>query len=110
MYQVELEIISTVMNFLCIVQGELSFMFAQGITSNASSVKLKGRKVFFPINVIIHQTPDKKYVIWPFLYFFLKTCDTGRYVFAVFLFVFNIAVIVTKPLLTGLFFTGSSSA
>ena len=46
MYQVQLEIISTVMNFLCIVQGELSFMFAGGVTSNASSVKRKGTKVF----------------------------------------------------------------
>ena len=46
-YQVKLEIISTVMNFLCIVQGVLSFMFAPaGETSNACSVKRKGRKVF----------------------------------------------------------------
>ena len=45
-YQVKLEIISTVMNFLCIVQVELSFMFARGVTSNACSVKRKGRKVF----------------------------------------------------------------
>ena len=46
MYQVKLEIISTVMNFLCIVQGKLSFKFARGVTSNACSVKRKGRKVF----------------------------------------------------------------
>ena len=46
MYQVKLEIISTVMNFLCIVQGELSFTFARGVTSNACSVKRKGSKVF----------------------------------------------------------------
>ena len=45
-YQVKLEIIRTVMNFFCIVQGELSFMFAQGVTSIAYFVKCKGRKVF----------------------------------------------------------------
>ena len=45
-YQVKLEIISTVMNFLCVVQGELSFMFARGVTRTACSVKRKGRKVF----------------------------------------------------------------
>ena len=45
-YQVQLEIISTIMNFLCIVEGELSFMFARGVTSNACSVKRKGTKVF----------------------------------------------------------------
>ena len=73
-YQVKLEIISTVMNFLCIVQVELSFMFAQGVTSDACSVKHKGRREekFFPINVVIDQTPDRTYVIWPFLYFFFK--------------------------------------
>ena len=52
MYQVKLEIISTVMNFLCILQGELSFMFARGVTSNMCSVERKGRKVF-PIDVVI---------------------------------------------------------
>ena len=46
MYEVKLEIISTVMDFLCVVQGELSFMFARGATSNARSVKREGRKVF----------------------------------------------------------------
>ena len=46
MYQVKLEIISTVMNFVCILQGELSFMFARGVTSNMCSVERKGRKVF----------------------------------------------------------------
>ena len=76
MFQVKLEIISTVMNFLCIVQGELSFMFARGVSSNACSVKRKGRKNF-PINVVIDQTPDRTYVIWTFLYFLLKTRDTG---------------------------------
>ena len=45
-YQVKLEIISTVMNLLCIVQGELSFTFGGGVTSNACSVKRKGRNVF----------------------------------------------------------------
>ena len=45
-YQVDLEIISTVLNFLYIVQGEPSFMFARGVTSIACSVKRKGRKVF----------------------------------------------------------------
>ena len=45
-YRVKLEIISTVTNFLGIVQVELSFMFARGVTSNACSVKHKGRKVF----------------------------------------------------------------
>ena len=45
-YQVKLEIIGTLMNFLCIVQGKLLFMFARGVTSNACSVKRKGRKVF----------------------------------------------------------------
>ena len=44
-YQVKLEIISTVMNFLCIVQVKLSFMFARGVTSNPCSVERKGRKV-----------------------------------------------------------------
>ena len=32
-YQVKLEKIRTVMNFFCIVQGELSFMFVQGVTT-----------------------------------------------------------------------------
>ena len=41
----QVEIISTVMNFLCIVQVELSFMFAH-LTSNACSVNRNGRKVF----------------------------------------------------------------
>ena len=59
MYQVKFEIISTVMNFLCIVQGELSFMFARGVTSNAWSVKRKGRKVF--PNLVIDQTPDRTF-------------------------------------------------
>ena len=45
-YQVKLEIISTAMNFLCIVQVELSFMFVRGVTCNACSVKRKGRNVF----------------------------------------------------------------
>ena len=70
-YQVKLEIISTVMNFLCIVQGELSFTFERGVTSNACSVKRNGRKVF-PINIVIDQTSDRTYVIWPFLYFFFS--------------------------------------
>ena len=46
MYQVKLEVIRTVMNFLCIVQVKLSFMFARGVTRNACSVERKGRKVF----------------------------------------------------------------
>ena len=45
-YQFKLEIISTVMNFLFILQVKLSFMFARGVTSNACSVKRKGRRVF----------------------------------------------------------------
>ena len=46
MYQVKLEIISTVMNFLGIPQGELSFMFVRGVISNTYSVERKGRNVF----------------------------------------------------------------
>jgi len=68
-YQVKLEIISTVMNFLGIVQVELSFLFARGVKRNACSVKRNGRKVF-PINVVIDQTSDRTYVIWPFRYSF----------------------------------------
>ena len=46
MYQVKLEIIGKLMNFLCIVQGKLLFTFARGVISNACSVKRKGKEVF----------------------------------------------------------------
>ena len=52
MYQVKLEIISAVMNFLCILQDDLSIIFVRGVTSNTYSVERKGRKVF-PIDVVI---------------------------------------------------------
>ena len=52
MYQVKLEIISTVMNFLCILQGELSFMFARGVTTTRALWNAREER-FFPIDVII---------------------------------------------------------
>ena len=44
--EVKLEMIGTVMNFLCILQGQLSFMVAYGVTCNACYVECKGRKGF----------------------------------------------------------------
>ena len=44
--EVKLEMIGTVMNFLCILQGQLSFMVAYGVTCNSCYVECKGRKGF----------------------------------------------------------------
>ena len=75
----------------------------------ARSNKQRVEQKFFPI-VVVDQTPDRTYVIWPFPYFFFFWKHViQEYVFAFFLFDFNIIVIMTKPLQT-VFFTGSSSA
>ena len=51
MHQVKVEMIS-IMNFISILQGELSFMFARGVTCNTCYVERKGGKVF-SIDVVI---------------------------------------------------------
>ena len=45
MHQVKVEMIS-IMNFISILQGELSFMFARGVTCNTCYVERKGGKGF----------------------------------------------------------------